>query len=62
MNEESFLRASEFDIDPLVYIRFAKAIEDDIDLPSFEINQYYEPSNMHGLDIEIIPYYKSEVS
>jgi len=61
-SEDSFFKVKEVDIDPIVFIRFARPIDKSIDLPKLDPQEYYGMSTAFGLDIEIRPDYRSEIS
>ena len=61
-SENSFFKVKDVDIDPIIFIRFARPIQKLIDLPKFDPSEFYGKSTAFGLDIEIKPDYRSEIS
>jgi hypothetical protein len=61
-SEKSFFKVKDVDIDPIIFIRFARPIDKSIDLPKLDPSNFYGKSTAFGLDMEIRPDYRSEIS
>lgn len=61
-SEESLFKVKDVDIDPIIFIRLARPVDKSIDLPKLDPNNFYEKSTAFGLDIEVRPDYRSEIS
>lgn len=62
-SEESFFKIQESDIDPLIFIRLGKSLENDAPaLPEIDISKFYQKTDSYGIEIDIKPVYKTDIS
>jgi len=54
-SEQTVLNDDWFSINPIIFFRIAKPLIKNAEIPRFNLDDFYEADDKHGLDIEIIP-------
>ncbi|CDW73494.1 UNKNOWN [Stylonychia lemnae] len=61
-SESGFFRVKECDVNPQIFVRFARPINSDFDIPPIDLNQFYERTDSFQICLHVRPDLKSQVN